>query len=63
MPCLAWERGRHISIADEIEVPVRLRRGWNRVLLKPADPDGGWALMLRVADPTGELTWSARAGG
>jgi len=50
--------GRHISVADDIAVPVRLRAGWNRVLIKVADLDGGWAFQLRVADPSGELRWS-----
>ncbi|NIR46798.1 MAG: DUF2961 domain-containing protein [Gemmatimonadetes bacterium] len=53
-------QGRHVSVADEIAVPVQLERGWNRVLLKLADLDGGWAFLLRVADPTGELRWSPR---
>lgn len=52
--------GRHISVADDIEVRVRLRAGWNRVLLKVADLDGGWAFQVRAADPTGQLRWSAR---
>jgi hypothetical protein len=53
-------QGRHVSVADEIEVPVTLQPGWNRVLLKIADLDGGWAFLVRVADPTGQLRWSAR---
>jgi hypothetical protein len=57
---LSERQGRHISVADEIEVPVRLQAGWNQVLLKVADLDGGWAFQLRVADPTGELRWAAR---
>jgi len=57
---LSERQGRHISVADEIEVPVRLQAGWNRILLKVADLDGGWAFMLRVADPSGELRWSAK---
>ncbi len=57
---LAERQGRHISVADEIEVPVRLLAGWNRVLLKVADLDGGWAFQMRAADPTGQLRWAAR---
>lgn len=57
---LSERTGRHISVPDDLEVPVRLRAGWNRVLLKVADLDGGWAFMVRAADPTGELRWSAR---
>jgi hypothetical protein len=55
---LSERQGRHISRADEIEVPVQLRAGWNRVLLKVADLDGGWAFQLRAADPDGDLVWS-----
>lgn len=54
---LSERQGRHISVADEIEIPVRLRAGPNRVLLKVADLDGGWAFQLRAADPTGDLRW------
>jgi len=57
---LSERQGRHISQADEIAVNVPLRAGWNRVLLKVADLDGGWAFQLRAADPDGVLRWSAR---
>jgi hypothetical protein len=53
-------QGRNISVADQIEVPVELVAGWNRVLMKVADMDGGWAFHLRAADPTGELRWARR---
>ncbi len=53
-------QGRNISVADELEIPVRLRAGWNRILLKVADLDGGWAFLLRAADITGQLRWAAR---
>ena len=33
---LSERQGRHISVADEIEVPIQLQAGWNRVLLGPA---------------------------
>ncbi len=51
-------QGRNLSIPDQMEIPVRLRAGWNPVLLKVADLDGGWAFHLRAADPTGALRWS-----
>jgi hypothetical protein len=53
-------QGRHVSVADEMAVPAQLRPGWNRVLLKVADLDGGWAFLLRAADATGQLRWAAR---
>jgi hypothetical protein len=55
-------QGRNISAPDEVEISVRLRRGWNRVLLKVADLDGGWGFHLRVADPTGSLRWARDPG-
>jgi hypothetical protein len=51
-------QGRNISTADDLAIPVRLNAGWNRVLLKVADVDGGWALQLRAADPEGSLRWA-----
>ena len=60
---VSMRQGRNISVADDLEVPVRLREGWNRVLLKVADLDGGWAFHLRAADPTGELRWEAGVPG
>jgi hypothetical protein len=55
---VARRQGRNISVADDVQVPVRLRAGWNRVLLLVADLDGGWGFHMRVADPAGELRWS-----
>lgn len=55
-------QGRHVSIPDELAIPAHLRAGWNRILVKVADLDGGWALMLRAADPQGQLRWSRRPG-
>jgi hypothetical protein len=60
---ISSRQGRNISVQDDLEVPVRLRLGWNRVLLKVADLDGGWAFHLRAADPTGELRWSGESPG
>jgi len=55
-------QGRNVSVQDDLEIPVRLHAGWNRILLKVADLDGGWAFHLRAADPTGELRWSTPSG-
>ena len=52
-------QGRHTSEPDDLAVPVALRAGWNRVLIKVANLDGGWAFQLRAADPRGDLRWSA----
>jgi hypothetical protein len=56
-------QGRHVSQADDVAVLVQLRRGWNTVLLKDANLDGGWAFQIRAADPEGVLRWSARPLG
>jgi len=56
-------QGRHTSEPDDVAIPVRLRAGWNRVLVKVANLDGGWAFQLRAADPDGVLRWGAGPGG
>ena len=66
-----WVNGERVSegaasgalVADEIEVPAFVRAGWNAVLAKVAWAGEGWALTLRAADPTGELSWAARPDG
>lgn len=40
---------------DQDRVPVRLKKGWNKVLLKVLQGAGGWGYYLRFADPGGEL--------
>ena len=55
-------QGRHTSDPDDVAVPVDLRKGWNRVLVKVANLDGGWAFQLRAADPEGVLRWGPRPG-
>jgi hypothetical protein len=56
-------QGRNISVVDDLAISVRLRAGWNRVLLKVADLDGGWAFHLRAADAEGALRWARRPEG
>ncbi len=51
-------QGRNVSVPDDLEIPVDLESGWNRILLKVADLDGGWGFHLRVADPGDELRWT-----
>jgi len=60
---ISSRQGRNISVPDDMEARVSLRPGWNHVLLKVADLDGGWAFHLRAADPSGELRWDAAASG
>ncbi len=56
-------QGRNVSEADDLAVHVHLHAGWNQVLLKVADLDGGWAFQLRAADPQGVLRWARRPTG
>jgi hypothetical protein len=51
-------QGRNISNPDDMAVPVSLQAGWNRILLKVADLDGGWGFHLRVADPNRCFRWA-----
>lgn len=44
---------------DQDTVAVRLKKGWNRVLLKIVQGDGGFGFQARFADPDGALVWSA----
>ncbi len=39
-------------------IPVRLRKGWNKVMLKVLQGDGGWGYYARFADPDGKLKWT-----
>jgi len=59
---VSTRQGRNVSEPDDLAVPVRLERGWNRVLLEVADLDGGWGFHLRAADPSGELRWARTPG-
>lgn len=43
---------------DAVEVPVFLRAGWSRVLVKVADSGTGARMFVRAADPTGDLRWA-----
>jgi hypothetical protein len=44
---------------DQDTVPVRLKKGWNKVLVKILQGDGGWGFYFRFADPRARLEWSA----
>ena len=42
---------------DQDNVPVTLRKGWNKVLVKVLQGGGGWGFYLRFADPMNELAF------
>jgi hypothetical protein len=44
---------------DQDIVPVLLKKGWNAVLVKILQGDGGWGFYFRFADPRARLEWSA----
>ena len=41
-------------------VPVRLKKGWNKVLLKVLQGAGGWGFYVRFADPEGALRYALK---
>jgi hypothetical protein len=43
---------------DQDTVKVRLRKGWNKVLIKVLQGAGGWGYYLRFADPSQELGYA-----
>jgi hypothetical protein len=43
---------------DQDTVKVRLRKGWNKVLIKVLQGAGGWGYYLRFADPARELGYA-----
>jgi hypothetical protein len=45
---------------DQDRVPVRLIKGWNKVLIKVLQGAGGWGYYLRFADPGGELRYALK---
>lgn len=47
---------------DQQAVGVRLKAGWNEVLVKVADQTGDWRLRLRVSAPAGGPAAGVRAG-
>lgn len=46
-------RGRGVKL-DEDRVEIRLRSGWNRLLIKVYQGKGGWGLGARIADRSGQ---------
>lgn len=43
---------------DQDSIPVELKDGWNKVLIKVLQGEGDWGFYARFADPDGELRWS-----
>ena len=50
--------GLHPVELDEYAVPVRLKAGWNEVLVKVGQCGGNWGFAFRIRDPKAELLFS-----
>jgi hypothetical protein len=42
--------GESAKKADEVAVPVKLKEGWNRLLVKVSNKDKEWMFVARLAD-------------
>jgi len=45
---------------DLDRVAVRLKKGWNKVLIKVLQGAGGWGYYARFADPDGALRYALK---
>jgi hypothetical protein len=43
---------------DQDKIPVTLKKGWNKVLIKVLQGAGGWGFYVRFVDPEGKLKYS-----
>jgi hypothetical protein len=50
--------GGNAIIIDKYEVPMKLRAGWNEILIKVGQGGGNWGVAFRMYDPKLELTYS-----
>jgi len=58
---LVWSHALHRHFTpDEDRFDVQLSQGWNRILVKVRNDDGGYALSLRLCDPDGTLRFTTR---
>jgi hypothetical protein len=52
--------GIRIAEPDQVTIPVHLRVGWNKILLKVENNLGGYAFYARILDPGKTLYYSAK---
>lgn len=45
---------------DQDRVKVKLRAGWNKILVKVLQGAGGWGFYLRIPDPKSEYRWNSK---
>jgi hypothetical protein len=56
---LVWSHAIHRPMGpDQDQFDVPLAAGWNRLLLKVKNDDGGYGVMLRLCDPDGTLVFA-----
>jgi hypothetical protein len=56
---LAWSHALHRPMSpDQDQFDVPLQAGWNRLLVKVKNDDGGYGVMLRLADPDRSLQFA-----
>lgn len=61
---LVWSHAIHRPLSpDQDPFDVPLRAGWNRLLLKVKNDDGGYGVTLRLADPDGALRYAHAVDG
>ena len=51
------------AVPDQDAAPCQLKAGWNTVLCKIGQNDGGWVLFLRFTDPDGSLKYTIQPPG
>ena len=50
--------GGHAIKIDEYEIPIKLKAGWNEILIKVGQGGGNWGVAFRMYDPKRELVYS-----
>ena len=43
---------------DQDKIPVQLKEGWNKLMIKVLQGHGGWGYYVRFVDPEQILQWS-----
>jgi hypothetical protein len=59
---MLWVNGEHVftypdprpPLPDQDHIKIKLRSGWNTLLVKVCQEGGQWGLYLRLADPDGK---------
>jgi hypothetical protein len=58
---LVWSNNIHRPLTPDADrFDITLNKGWNSILVKVRNDDGGFALALRLADPDGLIRCSTK---